>query len=196
MSRQADLVERSSLRWVLAVVPLLLLLLWEGSAWACVPQPRLVSLQPMASGPSGTQVTVNALGFDPGRAEVRWNAPDGELLADGNGPSFSLPITIPQTPEGLYAVIVISRDVDGGIGNTGSTAFQVLSTGASSAGPRASTADGTTSHSGTSTAVTDASSSSDANAIPLILEAATLLVLGGLGGAWISRRVLRNHAAK
>lgn len=113
--------------WATFVIGLQLLLVSASAAVACVPQPRLVSLVPMASGPSGMEVTVNGLGFDPGRAEVRWNGPEGELLATGNGQSFSLPIMIPDVPAGLYSVVVLSRDVDGGIGNTGTASFQVVS---------------------------------------------------------------------
>lgn len=96
-------------------------------AWACVPQPRLLTVQPRSSGPAGSEVTVAALGFDPGRAEVRWNAIDGELLASGNGPDFSVTVTIPEAPDGLYNLVVLARSPNGEIGNTGTLSFQVTS---------------------------------------------------------------------
>lgn len=98
-----------------------------GLAWGCVPQPRLVTVQPRASGPAGTEVTVAALGFDPGRAEVRWNAADGELLASAEGPDFSVPVTIPQAQNGVYHVVVLARSPGGEIGNTAAVSFQVTS---------------------------------------------------------------------
>lgn len=98
----------------------------SGAAWACVPQPNLVTLQPHSSGPQGTEVTVNGVGFDPGSAEVRWNSVDGPLLGEGDGPTFSIPVKIPTATEGLYTVVVLSRQPGGAIGNTGTAAFQVI----------------------------------------------------------------------
>lgn len=99
----------------------------DGLAWACVPQPRLITLQPRASGPAGSEVTVAALGFDPGRAEVRWNTSDGDLLASANGPDFSVPVTIPEAPDGLYHLVVLARSPGGEVGNTATASFQVTS---------------------------------------------------------------------
>lgn len=106
------------------------------AAWACVPQARLVSLLPQASGPAGSQVTVAALAFDPGPAEVRWNAPDGPLLATAQGPTFSAPVTVPDVATGLYTVVVIMRLPDGGVGSAGTAAFEVTGlAGSPPAGP-------------------------------------------------------------
>lgn len=66
-----------------------------------------------------------ALGFDPGKAEIRWNAVDGELLASPNGPDFSVPVVIPRTAEGLYYLVVVARSPGGEIGNTAAVAFHV-----------------------------------------------------------------------
>ncbi len=102
-------------------------------AWACVPQARLVTLQPSSSGPPGADVTVEVVGFDPGPAEVRWNSFNGVLLATGDGPNFSVSVTVPQAGDGLYSVVVIARQPGGGIGNASSTPFQVVtSSGGSS----------------------------------------------------------------
>lgn len=97
-----------------------------GTAWACVPQPLLV-LQPRASGPSGTEVTAAGASFGEGPVEIRWNALDGELLATGAGPSFSSPVRVPSSPEGVYTVMAIQRDAGGGISGTSATVFQVTS---------------------------------------------------------------------
>lgn len=94
-------------------------------AWACVPQPRLITVHPRPIGPPGTEVSINALGFDPGRVEIRWNTADGDLLGVSNGPDFSMPVIIPDVADGLYHVIVLARLPSGGIGNTATVAFQV-----------------------------------------------------------------------
>ncbi len=98
-------------------------------ASACVPQPNLVVVQPRSSGPPGTEVTVEAVGLDAGPAEVRWNSAGGPLLAEARGPSFSVPVRVPDASPGLYAVVVLSRQPGGGIGNTGTVAFQVTGSG-------------------------------------------------------------------
>ena len=97
-------------------------------AAACVPQPNLVTVQPHSFGPPGTKVTVVGLGFEPGRKEVRWNAPDGLLLGSTDGPNFSVPVTIPDATNGLHHLVVISRSGGGEVGNTGVVAFQVTAT--------------------------------------------------------------------
>lgn len=102
-----------------------------GGAWACVPQARLVSLEPRSSGAAGSEVTVKAVAFDPGPAEVRWNASDGPRLATAVGPDFSVAITIPDAEEGLHAVVVLSRAPNGALGNASSAPFQVTGSGGS-----------------------------------------------------------------
>lgn len=104
-------------------------------AWACIPQPRLITLQPRASGPAGTKVTVAALGFDPGRAEIRWNAGDGELLGTANGPEFSVEVIIPDSDVGLYQMVVLARSASGEIGNTNTVSFEVTGEGESAGTP-------------------------------------------------------------
>jgi hypothetical protein len=98
-------------------------------AWACVPQANLVTLSPRSSGPSGTEVTVEGLGLDPGPVEIRWNEADGPLLGEGSGPNLSVPVTIPDAPEGLYIVVLLARQPGGGVGNTARAAFQVTGSG-------------------------------------------------------------------
>lgn len=94
-------------------------------AWGCVPRANLVTLRPQSSGPPGDEVTVEGVGLDPGEVEVRWNAADGKLLGKGEGPDFTASIVIPEVAQGLYAVVVISRQPGGGIGSTGTAAFHV-----------------------------------------------------------------------
>lgn len=99
-----------------------------GPGWACVPQP-LISLQPSASGPAGSQVALTGLAFGQGAVEVRWNAIDGPLLAQGTGPTISGPINVPQTPNGLYSIIAFNRAPDGTVGSSARASFQVTPAG-------------------------------------------------------------------
>lgn len=104
-------------------------------AWACVPQP-LVAIQPRASGPAGSQVTVQASAVN-GDVELRWNGIQGPELGKATGPSFSLPVTIPQAPEGLYAIIAVERLADGSARSTGRAAFLVTGAGSPAPAPAA-----------------------------------------------------------
>lgn len=92
-------------------------------AWACVPQP-LVTIEPAASGPAGSEVTVEGVALN-GRVEVRWNAIDGPLLATGSGPEISAAVAIPSVSPGLYSVVVVEREPGGGLGSSGRAAFLV-----------------------------------------------------------------------
>ncbi len=112
-------------RGLVAFLLVAMVLVSLGPAAACVPRANLVSLQPRASGPAGSEVTVEALGFGKGKAEVRWNGASGPLLGTGAGPSFSASVTVPATAPGLYAVVVLIRQPGGSIGDAGAAAFQV-----------------------------------------------------------------------
>lgn len=113
------------------------------AAWACVPMANLVTLRPDSSGPAGSRVVVNGLGFDGTPVEIRWNAPNGPRLGAARGPNFSVEVTIPKTPPGLYTVIAVERQQDGSIGNTGSTVFDVIARGETrpDVGPRTAAGD-------------------------------------------------------
>lgn len=160
-------------------------------AWACVPQPRLITLQPRSSGPAGSAVTVAALGFDPGRAEIRWNAGDGELLGTANGPDFSVGVTVPQVAVGLYHVVVLARSPGGEIGNTSTVSFEVTAEGGAAAAapsppapqPRGEPMGG----SSRTTSVT---------AALLFAGGGGLVALGCLGGILLSRQGRRELPAE
>lgn len=116
------------------------LLLGIGSAaWACIPQPRLVVVAPQASGPAGSQVSVQGIGFDspPARTEVRWNTADGPVLGRAETADFTMTVTVPQAEPGSYGVLVLSRGADGVLGNTGRATFEVTSGDAASPPSRA-----------------------------------------------------------
>lgn len=103
-----------------------LVLLGAAAAWACVPQPIISSVQPRASGQAGGQVTVVGDNFDQAPVEIRWNGVQGPLLGTSNGPSFSIPVTIPDDVEGLYVLTALSRQPGGGVGGTARASFQLL----------------------------------------------------------------------
>lgn len=103
------------------------------SAWACVPYPY-VFVEPRASAPPGTEVTVSGSGFGADSLEVRWRAIDGALLVKANGPTFSVPVTVPDEPPGLYTLLVVSRGRGGEVLGATSTVFDV--TGPASAEAR------------------------------------------------------------
>ena len=149
-----------------------------GAAWACVPQARLVSIDPSSSGPSGSVVTVEGLAFDPGPAEVRWNASDGPRLATTTGPDFAVPVTIPTAEAGLYSIVVLSRAPDGSVGNAGSAAFEVTRPGDTQGAIPSAAAAPNPGRAG----------SSSLPGMVLALGGVVLLVLGGVVGAYLSRR--------
>lgn len=169
---------------VLGGLAVLLVAVGGRGAWACIPQARLVSIEPRSSGASGTEVTVKAVAFDAGPAEVRWNASDGPRLATAVGPDFSVLVTIPPADEGLHTIVVLSRAPNGALGNAGSAAFQVTKPG-SSAAPEAGVPSRPT--------LTAESSPSRPSwlllGVVLAVAAAALLALGGMVGAsWTRRR--------
>lgn len=108
-----------------AVAAVLAALAALAPAWACVPQPTITSVQPRASGPAGAEVTVAGENFEDGPVELRWNEVQGPLLGESDGPAFSIPVTVPDDPEGLYVLIALSRQAGGGVGATARTSFLV-----------------------------------------------------------------------
>lgn len=146
-----------------------------GGAWACFPLP-VVSVQPRASAPPGTQVNLEGVDFTSGKIEVRWNGLTGPLLGQSTGPNFSVPVTIPDAPGGSYTMVVFVREKDDTIGVKLSVPFDVTSPDSPSTGSTAPAR--ATSGSGLSSAQTAA----------LALGGLVLLVGGGAGGAVVSRR--------
>ena len=105
----------ATLTWVLTA----------STSWACVPQP-LLSILPRSSGEPGQAVTLEGLHFS-GRVEIRWNTIDGPLLASPIGSPFSVATTVPEAPEGLYALVALERDQAGGIVGVTRSAFEITS---------------------------------------------------------------------
>lgn len=96
-----------------------------GAGAACVPQPLLL-VQPAASGSPGAKLTAMGTTFGTGPAEVRWNALDGPLLGTGTGPDFSVELTVPDVPDGLYTLVGIARSSGGGIAGTARATLRVV----------------------------------------------------------------------
>lgn len=115
---------------LIGVLGLLFLVLAAGRAWACVPQP-FIFLEPVSSGPPGSEVTVQGLRFGEPDIEIRWQTPDGPTLATATGGDFSVLVTIPEAPPGLYALLVIARAPGGGIDSVQRAVFQVTEEGSS-----------------------------------------------------------------
>lgn len=170
---------------VFAVI-LIAVLFVGGGASACVPQP-LITLQPQASGPVGTQVTVNALAVN-GPAEIRWNGVDGERLGDGTGPAFLAAVTIPDVPAGLYSIVVLERQADGSVGSTGRASFEVTRPDALSSTRAADPAASTT------IAVHAEQSHSNPTPRALITVGAGFLLLAALGGSLLRGALSRPKA--
>jgi hypothetical protein len=163
----------------------LVVVLGGAVALACVPQAYLVTLRPNSSGPAGSEVTVNGFNLDQGPAEVRWNGVDGPLLGQAEGPNISVPVTIPGVSTGLYAVVVISRQPSGGIGNTATVPFQVTAPGdvANDSGPPVESGDAST------TVVPRVVASTSAVETGLTLAAgAGLLAAGFMAGSFLGPR--------
>ncbi len=113
------------MRAVLTAVVLLVAVVAGASAWACVPQPMIASVQPRSSAAPGAQVTVVGENFSGSPVEIRWNGLQGPLLGTGNGPSFAVPVTVPDEAPGLYLLTALSRQPGGQVGDVARTSFQV-----------------------------------------------------------------------
>lgn len=149
-------------------------------ASACVPQPLIV-VSPKSSGPPGAQVTVDGFAMN-GLVEIRWNAIDGPLLAEGEGPVFSVPVTVPETDEGVYTLLALERDANGGLGSTARSSFEVTG-GSGSSPPRRSQS--------SPVATSQGRSGSSTLSLPVATVVAVgmgLVVLGGIGALLLARR--------
>lgn len=73
-------------------------------AWACVPSGGSISVNPNF-GVAGSRATVTGANFPPGDPRITWNSPDGPVLANPQGPNFTVQITIPNVPPGVYMIV-------------------------------------------------------------------------------------------
>jgi hypothetical protein len=171
-----------SARTVTAIGVVAATLGWAAAAWACFPL-ALVTIAPQASGAAGDEVNVNGVDLGAGAIEVRWNALDGTLLGRGSGPNFSIPVTIPDAPDGVYVIVALTRETNGSVGVKAAAEFQIGS--AAAGGTPVSSPPGTQEPDSTG-------GSSDPQAVLSTTGIAALvlgcLVAGGIGGALVSRR--------
>ena len=86
------------------VVHLIAFVAAVGVAWACVPSGGSISVNP-TFGVAGSQATVTGADFPPGDPRITWNSPDGPVLAHPQGPDFTVRITIPNVPPGVYMIV-------------------------------------------------------------------------------------------
>src|SRR5215218_3170720 len=78
-------------------------------AWACVPQGG-VKLSSSSAMPL-SKVSVEVTGFPADElVNLRWNAPDGPILASGTGPAFTKEVTVPDTNHGFCVVVARATD--------------------------------------------------------------------------------------
>lgn len=180
-------MRHKTLRWrqvVCMIWPFGLLVLTlavaSGRSWACVPQPFLL-VQPRSSGPSGSQVTVQGQNMAGGRVELRWNALDGPLLGTAEGPSFSVPVTIPDQSTGLYVVVALERLPDGSFGSLARAEFAIPAEGTPATPPAHSASSGNDGGGGTVT-----------TAVAVTLTLAGAIALFMAGAVWSASR--RRHA--
>lgn len=99
-----------------------------GTSWACVLQPFVI-LSPSGSGPPKGMVTVSGQRFPSSSLEVRWNSVDGQLLATTAGSQFSVAITVPDVPSGVYSIVILDRTPDGSVGSAVMTAEYIVLSG-------------------------------------------------------------------
>ena len=101
----------------LGIVGVLTALLGGASAaWACTGQPRVFTVS-QAAAPQGTTVEARGEAASANTPiAIRWNELEGEVLGTGVTDSlgaFSVPITLPQAPPGIYS-LVLTGDASAG----------------------------------------------------------------------------------
>jgi hypothetical protein len=79
-------------------------------AWACTPQARITT--DVGQGQPGTRVVVTGELFaDGGPVTITWYG--GAALSTATGPSFSVPVTIPNAPADTHTIVAVGRNPNG-----------------------------------------------------------------------------------
>ena len=94
-----------------------------GLAWACTPS-AYVFLSKTGGSP-GTTITVRGKEFAPGPVEIQWTGAQGAQRTVANGPTFSVPVVVPDAEPGVYYVEATAVDDVGGIEGQATRAFKV-----------------------------------------------------------------------
>lgn len=106
-------------------------------AWACTAYAN-ISITPQ-TGPPGSEMTVQGRAFaEPATSnpvEIRWGSATGPVLATAPGPSFSVPVTVPDADPGVHTVVALQRDKQGTLLGRTSAQFEVTDPAPAAAAP-------------------------------------------------------------
>jgi hypothetical protein len=95
-----------------------------GAAWACGPSFGPLAVSP-SQGQPGSKMTVSGSGFHDGSVEIRWNGPNGPLLATASGHDFSVRVTVPDVNPGVYYVVARPTGPNSGTAPYSTAPFRV-----------------------------------------------------------------------
>ncbi len=118
-------MSRAARRTVAAALGVLSLVVGVSSlAWACTPSAYI--FLSANSGGAGKTVTVTGKEFAPGPVRIKWTGAPGEQSVQASGPTFSVPVTVPQVKGGgvLY-LRATAVDSTGGVQGQATRAFKV-----------------------------------------------------------------------
>ncbi len=118
-------MSRAARRTVAAALGVLSLVVGVSSlAWACTPSAYI--FLSANSGGAGKTVTVTGKEFAPGPVRIEWTGAPGAQSVHANGPTFSVPVTVPQVKGGgvLY-LRATAVDSTGGVQGHATRAFKV-----------------------------------------------------------------------
>ncbi len=108
-------------------------------AWACSPQ-ATVALT-VDAGFDRSASTVRGSAFPSSPVKIHWGSATGQEIGSTQGPSFSIPITIPDAQPGVYYIVATTETADG-TRFSPSTAFEVLDPNAPNASAGAASPSG------------------------------------------------------
>lgn len=118
-------MSRAARRTVAAALGVLSLVVGVSSlAWACTPSAYI--FLSANSGGAGKTVTVTGKEFAPGPVRIEWTGAPGAQSVQASGPTFSVPVTVPQVKGGgvLY-LRATAVDSTGGVQGQATRAFKV-----------------------------------------------------------------------
>lgn len=110
-----------------------LALVLAGVAWACTAVPSCAGAPD--SGPAGTRVTLNCIGFNQqSPVEIRWGGSDGPVVGStetsARDGSFAVSFTPPaDAPADVHYVVAVQRDAAGSVLRKASTTFELTTPG-------------------------------------------------------------------
>ncbi len=121
---QGTAMSRTARRGVAgALSALAVMVVGAGLAWACTPAAYLF-LSKTGAAP-GTTITISGKEFAPGPVEIEWTGAPAAERTMATGPSFSVPVAVPDIEPGVYYVQATALDDFGGIEGQATRAFKV-----------------------------------------------------------------------